>query len=86
MGSSQEDGDLKAMTVGDFKAHFSEVLDEVKNGEEIEILYGRAKKPVAKLVPLRTPRKKRLLGALQGRVQFEIGGDWKMTPEEVTSL
>lgn len=77
---------MKAMTVGDFKAHFSEVLDEVKNGDEIEILYGRAKKPVAKLVPIRAARKKRLLGALQGRVQFEIGGDWKMTPEEFANL
>ena len=35
------------MTVGDFKAHFSSVLEKVMNGEEVQILYGRAKKPVA---------------------------------------
>ena len=38
---------MKQMTVGDFKAHFSSVLEEVMQGEEIQILYGRAKKPVA---------------------------------------
>ena len=35
------------MTVGDFKANFSSVLKKVMDGEEVQILYGRAKKPVA---------------------------------------
>jgi antitoxin (DNA-binding transcriptional repressor) of toxin-antitoxin stability system len=77
---------MKTMSVGDFKTHFSEVLDEVKAGEEIEILYGRVKAPVARLVPIKASRKKRLLGALQGRVSFEIADDWKMTQEEFVSL
>ena len=52
------------MTVGDFKAHFSSVLEEVMQGEEIQILYGRLKKPVACLTkPAEKPkRKKRPLG------------------------
>ena len=33
-------------TVGDFKARFSDLLDSVMQGDEVEILYGRAKKPV----------------------------------------
>ena len=40
------------MTVGDFKAQFSSVLDKVLNGDEIQILYGRSKKPVAQLTKI----------------------------------
>jgi antitoxin (DNA-binding transcriptional repressor) of toxin-antitoxin stability system len=34
---------MKAYTVGELKARFSEVLSQVKNGESVEVLYGRAK-------------------------------------------
>ena len=50
---------MKQMTVGDFKAHFSSVLEEVMQGEEIQILYGRAKKPVACLTQMPEKIKKR---------------------------
>ena len=46
------------MTVGDFKAKFSSVLEQVMNGEEVQILYGRAKKPVARLIKFIEPQKK----------------------------
>ena len=32
-----------SVTVGDFKSRFSDYLDSVINGEDVEILYGRAK-------------------------------------------
>jgi antitoxin (DNA-binding transcriptional repressor) of toxin-antitoxin stability system len=42
---------MKALPVGELKAHFSEVLEEVKQGHRIGILYCRTKKPVAMIVP-----------------------------------
>lgn len=47
------------MTVGDFKAQFSFVLDKVLNGDEIQILYGRSKKPVAQLTKIEEKSKKK---------------------------
>lgn len=39
------------MTVGELKARFSEVLKKVEKGQSIEVVFGRAKKPVAMLTP-----------------------------------
>jgi antitoxin (DNA-binding transcriptional repressor) of toxin-antitoxin stability system len=46
---------MPAMTVGEIKRHFSEVLDKVQSGTEYQILYGRAKKPIARIVPIYVP-------------------------------
>jgi len=74
------------MSVGEFKANFSEALDLVKSGEEIEVLYGRAKEPIARLVPSQTKARGDLLGALEGKATFKMSKDWKMTPEELIEL
>jgi len=49
---------MKMLAVGEFKTHFSEVLDEVKNGEEFVVCYGRKKEKVAVLVPYEKYQKK----------------------------
>jgi PIN domain nuclease of toxin-antitoxin system len=36
---------MKAMAVGELKTHFSKILEEVKQGQKVGILYGRVKKP-----------------------------------------
>ena len=63
---------MKQMTVGEFKAQFSSVLDEVMNGNSIQILYGRSKKPVAQLTKIeqKTKRKKRPLGLYEGKASY----------------
>ena len=54
---------MKTMSVGEFKANFSEVLKRVLGGEEIGILYGKKKEIVAKLVPKTSDKKqKRKIG------------------------
>ena len=55
---------MKQMTVGEFKAQFSSVLDEVMNGNSIQILYGRAKKPVAQLTKIEEKTKKKRIPGL----------------------
>jgi antitoxin (DNA-binding transcriptional repressor) of toxin-antitoxin stability system len=74
---------MKTMSVGEFKANFSEALKQVLAGEEIGILYGKKKEVVAKLVPKNAGKKpKRKLGILEGKGKVKFGKDFKMTEEE----
>ncbi|GHU30439.1 hypothetical protein FACS1894172_03730 [Spirochaetia bacterium] len=73
---------MKALTVAEIKTHFSDVISQVKNGENIKILYGKSKKPVAMIIPIadiNTPRK---IGILNGKATFKTTGDGKITEEE----
>ncbi len=77
----------KQMTVGEFKAQFSKVLKEVEQGQSIEVVFGRAKKPVAMLTPPpKPPRKWRTAGALAHHGPVIFAPDFKMTDEELIGL
>src|SRR5688572_14781846 len=74
---------MKTMSVGEFKANFSEVLKWVLAGEEVGILYGKKKEVVAKLVPKNASKKpKRKLGIFEGKGKVKFGKDFKFTEEE----
>ena len=78
---------MKLMSVGEFKANFSEVLKRVLAGEEIGILYGKRKEIVAKLVPKDAGKKnKRKIGILENKGKIKFGKDFKMTEEEFLGL
>jgi len=81
---------MKSLQVGEFKAQFSELLEAVQEGETIEIVYGKKKKPVARLVPINgggaKPKKKRKLGIWEGKVKFKFADNFKMTDEELLDL
>jgi antitoxin (DNA-binding transcriptional repressor) of toxin-antitoxin stability system len=78
---------MKAMTVGEIKTHFSEILKEVSRGKQIGILYGKTRKPVAMLVPYTEGKKKeRKIGILDGKITIEFGDDFEMSPEELLDL
>jgi prevent-host-death family protein len=76
---------MKTMQVGELKARFSEVVEEVKNGEEIVISYGKRRENVAVIIPYATYRKKNKvkLGILQGRAQVTFAEDFKMDSGEL---
>ena len=75
------------MAVGELKTHFSEILEEVKHGKRVGILYGRAKKPIAMIVPYIDKKKReRKIGILDGKTKIEFADDFKMTPFELLSL
>ena len=77
----------KQLTVGELKARFSEVLKEVEQGHTIEVVYGRARKPVAMLTPPPKPQKKwRMAGVLAHRGPVIFAPDFKMTAEELIGL
>ena len=78
---------MKKMSVGELKANFSEVLKRVIAGEEIGIIYGRKKEPVAKIVPQSAHKSaKRKFGRLKGKVKVTSMPGFKMTEDEFISL
>lgn len=78
---------MKSLPVGEFKAQFSEVLELIQQGESVGVLFGKSKKPVAKLVPMTEPKKKkRKLGILDGKMNVVFADDFKMTEEEFINL
>ncbi|MDR0312921.1 MAG: prevent-host-death protein [Treponema sp.] len=77
---------MKALTVADIKNHFSDVLVQVKNGETVKILYGKSKKPIAKIVPIDDIGNPRRIGILDGKATFKTNGNGKISEEEFLGL
>ena len=50
---------MKSLTVGEIKEQFSQILEDVKNGETVEIVYGKKRTPVARIVPITHKAKKK---------------------------
>ena len=73
------------MTVGDFKAQFSAVLDRVLEGDEVQILYGRSKKPVAQITRIeeKPKKKKRIPGLYAHLGPYWEDEDFEFTPENL---
>ncbi len=76
---------MQTMTVGELKAQFSEILEKVREGEEIVISYGKKREKVAVLLPYSRYSKKRerKLGLLKGHATCIIHDDFKITDEEL---
>ena len=76
---------MEIITVGELKARFSEILEQVKKGQEIIISFGKQRKRVAVLVPYDRfkSRPQRKLGLLKGRAAYQIHEDFKLSDEEV---
>lgn len=72
-------------TIGEFKARFSDILEEVRRGAVVGVRYGRGKQPVAVLVPPdQAPRVvPRKLGPLQGKANFRLKRGFKMSAAEL---
>lgn len=78
---------MKTMTVGQFKTHFSEVLDAVRGGETIVVAYGRNHQKVAAIVPyaeIKHPEK-RPLGLLKGKACVRFAPDFALEDENLLS-
>jgi len=76
---------MKTMKVSELRAHLSQALEQVKNGEEIVISKGKNSEKVAVLVPYSTyARNNRIkLGLLKGRGTVKFKDNFKMTSEEL---
>ncbi len=76
---------MKTLTVGAFKARFSDVLKDVQAGQPIAITYGKKRTKLAVLIPYDQYRnaKMRRLGVLQEKASYYLHDDFKVTDEDV---
>jgi prevent-host-death family protein len=69
------------VNIHEAKTHFSRLLEKVELGEEVII--ARAGKPIARLVPLESASKTRILGTAEPAFVLKPGWDDPMTEEEL---
>ncbi len=67
--------------VHETKTNLSKLLRMVESGAEVQILRGHV--PVARLVPMEQPRRKRVLGSLKG--QIRLNDDWADMDAEIAA-
>jgi prevent-host-death family protein len=73
------------VSVHEAKTHLSRLIERVLAGEEIVVT--RNKEAVIRLVPAAAPKKRSLLGALEGRVAFDLDdGFFDPLPDEDLGL
>ncbi|MCL2783071.1 MAG: type II toxin-antitoxin system prevent-host-death family antitoxin [Propionibacteriaceae bacterium] len=74
-----------AMPIAQAKAHFSDVLRLVEDGEDVVVTRGVKQEPVAAIISMEKFRakKERKLGALEGKMEVVFRDDWYMTDEEL---
>jgi hypothetical protein len=78
---------MKTMSVGEFKAHFSEVLEDIKAGIGIAVTFGRKKEVIGYFVPdLEKSNSERKIGMLDGKAEIIFKDDFKITEEEFLGL
>ena len=76
---------MRTLTIGEFKAQFSDVLTAVRAGESVIVCYGRKKLRVAALVPyaeFAAGAGKRPLGLLKGKGGFALSEDFALSDDE----
>lgn len=72
---------MQTINIHEAKTHLSRLLEQVAGGEEIII--AKAGKPIARLVPLDVPPKKRQLGLLKGKLDVPDDFDAPLTEDEL---
>jgi prevent-host-death family protein len=74
---------MRTINIHEAKTHLSRLVEEASEGEEIVI--AKAGKPVARLVPVKKPSRRRKLGVLAGK--FAVPSDFDAPlPEEVIEM
>ena len=58
---------MRTINIHEAKTHLSRLVDEVSAGEELTI--AKAGKPLARLVPIRPPKRVRKPGFLKGKIR-----------------
>ena len=79
---------MKTLQVGELKSKFSQILNDVKHGEEIAISFGKKKETIAVIVPFSSykNKKKRKLGIIEGKASFKLSDNFSITDEELLNL
>lgn len=76
---------MQTVQVGQLKAEFSSILDQVQNMKETFVIeYGKKHKKVAMLVPYEEEKKVRKFGQLEGKYKVPI--DFDEESNEINSM
>jgi len=73
---------MDTLSVGEFKARFSEVIEKIKNGESVGVTYGKKKDLIGVFQPKKKNTKKRKLGLLEGKAKVKFSDDFKFDSYE----
>ena len=78
---------MEILTIGELKTHFSDVLNRLRDGQEIVISYGKKREKVAVLVPysIYMEKPERKLGALKHKGSFIMHDDFRLDDEDFLS-
>jgi len=76
---------MKTMAVGALKANFSEILDEIRGGEEIIVSFGKKHEKIAVIIPYSKYKvgNMRKLDILAKKANYEIADDYSMSDEDL---
>ena len=75
---------MTQLTVGEFKAKFSDVLQKLLQGQEVVVSYGKKKEKIGVMIPYNSYQKKKKikLGLPEGKASVKFAKDFKMTIDE----
>lgn len=76
---------MKILSYHQIKNNLANIIEMVKNGEEIIISKNKTKDKIAVILPYEKYKKnqERPLGVMKGKATFEIKNDFKMTEQEL---
>ncbi len=52
---------MQTLPVGEFKAHFSEILKQIEQGKEFVVSYGKQRKKLAAIIPYKKFQRQKIL-------------------------
>ena len=74
---------MRTMTVGQFKAHFSEAIEWVRAGQKVAVTFGKNKELIGVFMQQPVEKSgKRKLGLLEGKAAAIFHSDFKISEEE----
>lgn len=75
---------MQQVNIHEAKTNLSQLLSQVMLGEEITI--AKAGKPIARLAPLKTTNKKRVLGTERDKFTIPVDFDAPLPPDVLSSF
>jgi len=74
---------MKTLQVGELKTNFSQVIEDIKGGEEITISYGKKHEKIAVIIPYSKYQSKNLrqLDILSKKATFHFSDDFSISDE-----
>ncbi|MDB5091034.1 MAG: Phd YefM protein [Mucilaginibacter sp.] len=77
---------MRSISVSEFKNSFSEIIKQVKAGEEFAITEDNKSEAIGYFVKQISKPEKRKLGLLEGNATFTFGSNFEMTEDEFLNL